>query len=176
MSSIILIGKYPQGEAALQWQLPLNPKSWKVGILSHFPDMDNTPGKGNSPSSNDLGLSHLLYNPSCFCDESLLHMPFTMATLSGYRLVVCDKFYKENASWQLVPPQFLHPNHVLMAECPCNSKSWRSSWAVSSPPFLCPFSCPCPSWLTALGLVLGCCARCLHTLAEPQDSSARFVW
>lgn len=26
-----------------------------------------------------------------------------MATLFSYGLVVCDKFYKENASWQLVP-------------------------------------------------------------------------
>lgn len=77
-------------------------------ILSHFPDMDITLGKGDFPNPNSRGLSNFFfffYNISCFCYESLLHIPLHCGhTVCLVPPGLCEtRPYKENFSWQLVP-------------------------------------------------------------------------
>lgn len=162
MPNIILTEKSAQGEAALQWKLPLNPKSWKVGILSHFPDMDKAPGKGNFPSSNDLGLSRL--QPQLL----LLWVTLTHAFALWPHCLVTAWLCVTNSTKRMLPGSW-SPSVPPPQSCPYGLSVHailspaEAPWAVISPPFLRPFSCPSPPWLTSLGLVLGCCARhCTH--------------
>lgn len=71
-------------------------------------------GRGTSQVPTILASIILFTTPAASVMSHSYTCLCTRATLSGYLLVVCDKFYKENTSWQLVLPFFLHSNHILM--------------------------------------------------------------
>lgn len=127
MSNMILIEKSAQGEAALQWKLPLNPNTGRQEFSATSLTWIKHQGRGTSQVPMTLASAIYFTTPAASVMSHSYTCLCTMATLSGYCLVVCDKFYKENASWQLAPLSLSTPIMSWWAECPCNSKSCRSS-------------------------------------------------
>lgn len=124
---IILIGEISTRWGYFAMKTSLKPQELKGGNSQPFPWQAWSTRKGELLKFQRPWFQLFYYNIGCFCYESLLHIPCTVASLSGYLLVVCDKSYKENASWKLVPSLFLHPIVPSWAECLCNSKSCSSS-------------------------------------------------
>lgn len=157
--SLFLLGNLGRVRLLCNEYVPKVPRqvghSWQVGILSHFPEMDWTPGKGNSPSSKDLSALAVLFTTSV---ASALWVTLTHPFVLWPRCLVtpglCEtkshkEFFLEVGSLS-VPPSQIYP--------PPTTGSPGSD-LPSVPLFFPAHPVLLLSWLTSLRLVLGCCAR-----------------